>query len=1041
MKKYIFDDKTKRLNESDCIPITFFQLIDGKIVTLLVSDGFCELLGMGRQEVVEFLNHIMPKFIDRENCSRYENSIAEFILEDKPLDTFYSLKLRKEQEETVIHAQGKHLLMRDGTRLAKVWYINEQMSGKDIDSKIETNISQRFEELLTERIFMDTEKFDHLTGLMNMGSFLSSAKESSDKLILGREVPTVLYFDMNDMKTFNQRYGIEEGNELLCIFADILKEVFEGAECARMGEDHFTVLTKADGIEEKLSIIFDRLKIANHGLTLPVRVGIYKDTFERVDLGTAIDRAKIACDVNKFTFESSYTYYDEEMRKASINREYVLRNFERALEEKWIRVYYQGIVRTESGMICNEEALARWIDPDKGVISPAKIVSVLEEVKLEYKLDLYMIDRILEDMAIRKRDNIPIVPVSVNLSRYDFECCDMVTEIDNRVNASGISHDMLIIEITETVIGLDPDFLKEQICRFHKAGFKVWMDDFGSGYSSLNILQDFEFDLIKLDMRFMKGFSYDNKNCIILRRIVQMATELGIDTLSEGVETEDQASFLREIGCIKQQGYLYAKPASMNEIRGYSRVDSGIYYEENYDTIVDCIKEKKKLDYVPDIWRDIPIPFAVFKVEYLDDGEVADTIHVYLNKEYSELMHKVTKSNVIGKGFLKVFGKVDKEWFRIADLVAKRRQNVHGRFFHDKQSSWMEYSLKSLPQKNYISITLTNIDHLVRENSTKAYTADDEIIRIADLLNRESNYRTAIERAINEMSQMIRADRIYIYTKEEDNIASGYEWCAEGVEHSFDLENIKEYAQIDQLKKRVRIDENIRMDNIEEIRRSCGELYELLKSRRIKRFIEVPLYDESRLIGYMGIDNYDEGDSSNTVTLLAGVSYFITARIVAAGVLQHMDHISSHDALTNVQNRYAMLKKTEELEKKQEHAGVIFVDINGLKKTNDTLGHDAGDQLIKNAANLLSAFFNEKNVYRTGGDEFVILVENVEEDEFEIIKRQLEVRINEPSAPKIAIGFCWCLDTRNLEKSMKIADKKMYEDKKKFYEKSGMEPR
>ena len=252
-----------------------------------------------------------------------------------------------------------------------------------------------------------------------------------------------------------------------------------------------------------------------------------------------------------------------------------MNNLDKALRAGWIKAYYQPIVRAANGRVCDEEALARWIDPENGMLSPAEFIPVLEDAKLVYKMDLYMVDLILEKMKIQAEEGLYVVPISVNLSRTDFDCCDIVDEICRKVDAAGISRDKLTIEITESVLGNNFNFIKGQIGRFKELGFKVWMDDFGSGYSSLNILHEVEFDVIKLDMFFMRQFEKGNKKSkTIIMELIRTATALGIETVTEGVETAEQVEFLKEVGCTKLQGYYFCKPISYETI--LERYEKGI---------------------------------------------------------------------------------------------------------------------------------------------------------------------------------------------------------------------------------------------------------------------------------------------------------------------------------------------------------------------------------------------------------------------------------------------------------------------------------
>ncbi len=247
-------------------------------------------------------------------------------------------------------------------------------------------------------------------------------------------------------------------------------------------------------------------------------------------------------------------------------RSYIIENLDRALRERWIQVYYQPIIRSANGLICDEEALSRWLDPVRGMLSPASFIPALEDARMIHKLDLYMVEQVLAHMKVKAETGIFIVPVSVNISRTDFEVCDIVDEIDRRVTAAGVRRELMNIEITESAFGKDPVYLKSQVDRFRALGYSVWMDDFGSGYSSLSLLQSFDFDLIKFDMSFLRQFHNDPKSRIILSALMKMMLMLGVDTVVEGVETWEHVHFLRGIGCDKLQGMYFNMPISFEEL-------------------------------------------------------------------------------------------------------------------------------------------------------------------------------------------------------------------------------------------------------------------------------------------------------------------------------------------------------------------------------------------------------------------------------------------------------------------------------------------
>lgn len=416
-----------------------------------------------------------------------------------------------------------------------------------------------------ENSMLKANRYDSLTGLAKMSYFFEVANKRRKKIAADDEL-AILYIDMAGMKYFNQRHGFSEGDSLLKSVADLLERHFGHENCSRFGQDHFAVCTNTQDLDTTLDAFIEDVSTSNGGKNLPLRIGVYPFSMGDVEISVACDRAKMATVANGVSYRSTYTYFDQSMFARNEQRRYVVDNIDRAIAEGWIQVYYQPIVRAENGRVCEEESLARWIDPQRGFLSPAEFIPALEDAKLVYKLDLNVLDQTLKKMHRFADEGLYVVPSSINLSRSDFEACDMVEEVRRRVDASGFSRNMVNIEITETAMGRDFEFMKLQVERFHDLGFRVWMDDFGSEYSSLDYLQNLTFDLIKLDMRFMQQFDKGEKSKVILTELVKMAIGLGIDTICEGVETQEQVDFLREVGCNKLQGYFFTKPISLEDV-------------------------------------------------------------------------------------------------------------------------------------------------------------------------------------------------------------------------------------------------------------------------------------------------------------------------------------------------------------------------------------------------------------------------------------------------------------------------------------------
>ena len=244
-------------------------------------------------------------------------------------------------------------------------------------------------------------------------------------------------------------------------------------------------------------------------------------------------------------------------------RDYVVAHLDEAIERGWIGVYYQPVIRTLTGKICGFEALARWDDPVHGFLAPNMFIEALEDAQLIHKLDLCCARLVCSQHRAQLDTGFETVPISFNLSRLDFELCDIYERIEEIAAEYRVPRRLLNVEITESTFGGDPAAMARVVNRFRGSGYGVWMDDFGSGYSTLNVLKDYEFDELKIDMEFLKSFGDRSKT--IIASIVDMAKKLGIKTLAEGVETEEHRKFLTQIGCEKLQGYLYSKPVAYSD--------------------------------------------------------------------------------------------------------------------------------------------------------------------------------------------------------------------------------------------------------------------------------------------------------------------------------------------------------------------------------------------------------------------------------------------------------------------------------------------
>ncbi len=421
------------------------------------------------------------------------------------------------------------------------------------------------------------ERRDELTGLSTMTAFMEQA---------GKEIQVggaaFLYFNMENFRLVNQRYGFQAGNQLLIHIAQVLSDIFGAVPMARLNDDRFVVMTRAAHVALEVERARTAIYEAEPRLSLVVKVGVYEPEAGVEDIALILDRAKLACDSIKGMYDRDIAWFDPSMEEALNLRTYLVTHFYEALEKGWIEVYYQPEVRALTREICGFEALARWRDPERGLISPGVFVPVLEDAHLIDRLDLYVLQRVCEDLHHIRREGLDVTHISVNLSRIDFQLNDMLQEVKSLCCAYGVPREFLHIEITESALNESDTFLKTEIGRLRGQGFELWMDDFGSGYSSLNNLKDFQFDMIKIDMAFLRDFETKPQSRVIISAVVDMAKKLGLHTLAEGVETEEQYAFLKSIGCEVLQGYLFSPPVPFEEIRPVLEAEAGHLVLEDF---------------------------------------------------------------------------------------------------------------------------------------------------------------------------------------------------------------------------------------------------------------------------------------------------------------------------------------------------------------------------------------------------------------------------------------------------------------------------
>lgn len=431
----------------------------------------------------------------------------------------------------------------------------------------------RLKEARKSKELEKSAKEDRLTGLWNYNYFSELASKAIGELKGDVSENVLLFIDVHNFKAFNDQRGFEAGDRFLVAIGGYVSDVFSDSLYGRQADDHFVVMTKRAGLEERLGVLNERVSAYDDEILLGINCGGYRLNASGEDPRNCIDRARYAAHLIKNRFQTVYIEYDEKMSEAYRKRLYVINNIDNAVANGWIVPFYQPVVWSDTRELCGCEVLARWMDPTYGQLFPNEFIPVLEEYRLIHKLDRAIFEFACRDLRASLDAGKPVVPVSLNFSRLDFELMDAVGELDELVKKYGLSKDLIHVEVTESALTDNMTKLNEAINRIKELGYALWLDDFGSGYSSLNVLKDYQFDVIKLDMRFLSNLENSEKAQILIDCIVKMANRIHMLTLTEGVETKVQADFLNRVGCDRLQGYLFGKPIPREAL--YERIEKG----------------------------------------------------------------------------------------------------------------------------------------------------------------------------------------------------------------------------------------------------------------------------------------------------------------------------------------------------------------------------------------------------------------------------------------------------------------------------------
>lgn len=405
-------------------------------------------------------------------------------------------------------------------------------------------------------------KFDRLTELYSKEFFYRAVKDCLEKE--PEKEFTLLCCNIENFRLYNDTFGRKAGDKLLKEAVDIFrKRVSENSICCRYNADRFLCITdKGSELKGRESFAQARRTTRSElSDNLPVKIGIYEITDRTVPVELMCDRAVWVVDTIKGIYDQYIAVYDDNIRGKLLREQAITDAMETALSEKQFIVYFQPKHSLNDDSMVGAEALVRWIHPEWGFMSPGEFIPLFEKNGFIRKLDEYVWESVCEKLREWKDKGYEIVPVSVNVSRADIYQSNLVKTFCKLIEKYDIEPKYLHLEITESAYTDNPEQIISTVEELRNKGFIIEMDDFGSGYSSLNMLGEMSLDILKLDMKFIRNQMAKPAERSLLKAIVEMAHTLDLKVVAEGVETEEQRDRLKAIKCDYAQGYFYAKPS------------------------------------------------------------------------------------------------------------------------------------------------------------------------------------------------------------------------------------------------------------------------------------------------------------------------------------------------------------------------------------------------------------------------------------------------------------------------------------------------
>lgn len=526
---------------------------DRKIILDIIQDKFKTITADTEEEVLQLLQDSSKKISGAIFSAEKAKGFLEEIRVVPALEEFPVLVSLKE---------SNHDLENELIELDVIDFLKAPYSARRTLNRLKTLVKLSN----ANHLIYELER-DELTGLYTRQAFLRKADQIRKENL--RKRFCVMAFDFDNFKSSNTMYGEEKCNDFLAYTGRKLKGVLPKGIAGRFGGDQFILFFAYEGEQVDVGRLNDLTSSILAAAPIPhqvVKIGVNAPIDNKQSMVVCCDRAFLAIREIKGIYGKNLAFYESKLQKQLLDEQRIIETMEQSLKKEEFKVFYQPKHETITGEIVGAEALVRWNHEEYGFMSPGQFIPLFEKNGFISKLDVYMLEHVCQDLKRWKKSGLPLVPVSVNVSRHDFiepGCIDSLIKLVDRYK---IDHSLIHMEVTESLYSENTDLIIDQVKKIQELGFMIEMDDFGAGYSSLGLLSTFPLNILKLDITFVRNIE---TNEIVIENIIKMAHRLGLLTVAEGAETNEQVATLKTLGCDFIQGYYYSKPLPVLEYENY----------------------------------------------------------------------------------------------------------------------------------------------------------------------------------------------------------------------------------------------------------------------------------------------------------------------------------------------------------------------------------------------------------------------------------------------------------------------------------------